>query len=167
VETRVRNAEGKGDSDQVSVDVIVLEVPVVEILSPLSATNYYTNQSVEFTAMISDVEDGFDQLISSWSSSADGELALDTTVDSSGRISDSVLLSQGEHTIQLTVEDTDGKVGTADVIIDVRGPNQPPLCEISAPVDEQLVFQVGDPIVFTGLALVIQSVPRTPMWDQI
>ena len=42
-------------------------------------------------------------------------------------------LTQGEHAIELYVEDTTGKSDTESVIINVGPPNSAPLCEITAP----------------------------------
>ena len=61
------------------------------------------------------------------------------------------MLSQGQHAITLRVEDTTGKVRTADVPIVVGGPNVEPTCEIIQPISEN-GFVYGENIVFEGTA---------------
>ena len=111
----VRDTQGSGGRSEISVSVLPTEVPVAEILSPLDGGSYYADQLIQFQALVSDLEDEADDLVVVWSSNLNGELPLDTTVDSNGQISDYTYLSEGNHAIE-GVEDTSGKFSTAEVV---------------------------------------------------
>ena len=76
--------------------------------------------------MVSDLEDDMSDLIINWSSSIDGELFISTAADSSGEITDYGFLTEGQHAIELRVEDSTEKVTTESVVIDVGGDNNEP-----------------------------------------
>lgn len=149
VVVEVRDPKDGGGSDEISVQISPTDAPRVEILSPAGGATFYSDSLIEFSGEISDTEDTPDLLISKWASSLDGELSLDTTVDSGGFLSDFVYLSQGEHAIELEVTDTTGKVTTDSVVIDVRGPNESPLCAITTPLDGDSVTE-GATVVFSA-----------------
>ncbi len=146
----VRDTQGAGARSEIAVSVLPTEVPVVEILSPSSADSYYADQLIEFSALVSDAEDDISDLSIRWSSSVDGELSLDTEPDTSGEISDATYLTEGEHYIELRVEDTTAKVTTESVVVEVRGDNNIPLCEITEPLDAT-AGQEGETVMFRGL----------------
>ena len=76
---------------------------------------------------------------------------IDTQVDSTGTIIGYEYLSQGEHAIELHVEDTTGKIARETVIVEVGPPNSTPLCEIITPEDGAAGPE-GDVVTFTGAA---------------
>lgn len=96
---------------------------------------YSAEDSIQFAAAVSDEEDDAADLSIRWSSSIDGPISLDTTVDSNGEMSDFASLTPGDHILRLEVEDTMGKTTTEEVQIRVNEVNQPPLCEITEPSD--------------------------------
>ena len=57
VVAEVRDSQGAGGRDEVSITVTATEAPVVEILSPIMGTNYYADQLIQFSALIADAED--------------------------------------------------------------------------------------------------------------
>ena len=143
----VRDPDGAGGRDEVSISVLPTEAPVIEILSPGEGASFYSDQLVRFEALVSDDEDNAEALLIIWSSSIDGELLLDTAPDSTGAILDYGYLSEGQHAIEFYVEDTSGKVSREQIIVQVGGENTNPLCEILLPEDLSTVV-VGDSILF-------------------
>ena len=75
-----------------------------------SKLQYYSDQLIHFSGVIGDNEDALEDLIVSWSSSVDGDLILDTSPDADGNISDYGYLTEGQHALELRVEDTSGKI---------------------------------------------------------
>ena len=167
VSVQVNDPSGDASRDEISVVVTPTEAPTAEITSPTLAGSYYSDQLIAFRANIADAEDEVDLLVATWESSLDGPLVLDTTPDSSGKIEAFGYLSEGQHAIQLRVEDNSGKSSVQSVVIDVGGANGLPSCEITSPdsgsaaiIGETVVFQatVSDPDVpATELAVEWQS----------
>lgn len=123
----VRDAEDLGGRAEIAISVLDTQAPTILISSPLAQNTYQSDQLIQFIATIADAEDSPGQLTSTWFSSVDGLLALDITPDSSGRISDAINLSVGQHYIELRVQDSDGKLTTEAVIIDVIDSNEAPV----------------------------------------
>lgn len=146
----VRDTQGTGGRAEIEVSVTPTQAPEIEILSPQGNHAFYANQLIEFSAIISDAEDEAEDLEVLWTSSIDGELLLDTRPDSEGQILDYVYLSEGEHAIELQVEDTSGKVSNEHVILQVGAENIVPTCEITTPEDLSAVV-VGDSVLFRGI----------------
>ena len=88
------------------VSVNPTDAPTAQILSPTQNSNYYSDQLIHFSGVIGDNEDAPEDLIVSWSSSVDGDLILDTSPDADGNISDYGYLTEGQHALELRVEDT-------------------------------------------------------------
>ena len=152
-EIKLQVTDPEGESVLTSVGILVVETtaPEIELISPVANGSYYSDYLIPFSAIIQDVEDSPEQLLYSWESSIDGTLSISGEADSDGAISDYAMLSQGQHAITLRVEDTTGKVRTADVPIVVGGPNTEPACAIVQPTSEN-GFVYGENIVFEGTA---------------
>ena len=148
----VRDPSSAGGRAEISVVVQPTEVPIVEMMTPISSENYYSDQLIQFSAMVSDLEDASEDLIVMWTSSLDGELVLDTSVNSNGEVSDYAYLTEGNHAIEVRVEDSSGKISTDEVVIQVGGENSVPSCSITAPEYETTVV-VGDAVTFQGTAI--------------
>lgn len=148
----VRDPDGAAGRFEIGIDVLPTEAPVVEMLTPVSGGNYYASELIQFSALVSDAEDLPEDLLVTWTSNADGELALDTSINADGEISDYTYLTEGNHAIELRVEDSTGKVSTEEVVIQVGGNNSEPTCAFTAPVDGD-TFLIGDSIVFSGSAV--------------
>ena len=147
----VRDPVGAGGRAELSVVVLPTEAPSATIQTPTSGNNYYSNQLIQFSGLVEDNEDSLEDLIITWTSSIDGELPLDTTPDSSGEISDYAYLTEGQHAIELRVEDSSGKVTSDEVVLRVGEENSIPQCLITAPTNMETYVQ-GETIYFTGTA---------------
>lgn len=147
-----RDPSGAGGRHEISVLVQPTEVPVVEMLTPIGTEKYYSDQLIQFSALVSDLEDSPEDIMVLWTSSLDGELILDTSVNSNGEVSDYTYLTEGNHAIEVRVEDSSGKIATDEVVIRVGGENAIPSCSIIAPEYETTVI-VGDAVTFQGTAL--------------
>ncbi|MGC6507368.1 MAG: hypothetical protein ACON4U_03085 [Myxococcota bacterium] len=162
----VSDPNNGGASDEISIVVTPTDAPAVSIIAPQNGSVFYSDQLIEFSALVSDNEDAPDTLTSEWTSSIDGTLVLDTAVDTSGTLQDFTNLSEGEHAIEIVVMDTTGKTSTDSVVVEVKGPNQLPSCSITEPLDgttivfgETIVFraQVGDPDIEPNLLNAVWS----------
>jgi hypothetical protein len=148
----VRDPQEAEGQSELSIDVVATYAPEIELLTPLADNKHYSNEPILFSALASDLEDASDNLIVSWTSSVDGELSLDTSIDADGKVSDYGFLTENSHTIELRVEDSTGKVSTEEVVIQVGGENIDPDCGFTAPSDEES-FVMGDSIIFSGTAM--------------
>ena len=109
------------------------DAPTAEILSLTQNSNYYSDQLIHFSGVIGDNEDAPEDLIVSWSSSVDGDLILDTSPDADGVISDYGYLSEGQHALELRVEDSSGKITKEQLVLQVGGANSVPTCTFESP----------------------------------
>jgi len=131
VVTDTRNAAG---SDSVSFTVIHTDAPQATLISPEASGMYYSDQKLSFEGLVSDGEDDPTALLASWESDLDGSLTeVEAEPEPSGQVLGHGYLSQGEHAIELHVQDSSGKTASDSVIIRVGAPNSPPACEITAP----------------------------------
>ena len=150
VRVEVRDPDNAGAMDEVSLTIQPSFPPEINLLSPSDGDVYSADENIQFSAIVSDIEDAASDLTLRWSSSIDGTLTLDTTVDSNGEMSDYAQLTPGDHIIVLEVEDTMGKTSTEEVQITVNEINQPPLCEITEPVDGSSGL-LGTNVAFRGV----------------
>ena len=125
---QVVDPAGAAYVETINITVLPTEAPTVEILSPIQTETYYADQLILFSATINDAEDDPADLIYTWSSSIDGDLALTSSPDSDGGIEGYLALSAGQHALSLRVEDTSGKSTTENVAITVGEANTEPLC---------------------------------------
>ena len=82
VRVEVRDPENAGALDEVSLTVQPSYPPEITLLSPSEGEIFSADDSIQFAATVSDAEDSPEDLILRWSSSLEGTLTLDTTVDS-------------------------------------------------------------------------------------
>ena len=95
------------------------EPPVAEIQSPFQGQVIPSSIDPGLQGLVSDAEDPPELLSAWWESDIDGALGT-VTPDASGQAGlGSVALSVGEHTLTLTVEDTQGGQGSDEVQIEV------------------------------------------------
>ncbi len=161
----VRDPQGAGGRSEISVVVVPTDAPTVEILSPVQNSNHYSDQLIQFSAVVGDNEDSSEELIVTWSSNLDGELVLDTSPDADGIISDYGYLSEGQHALELKVEDSSGKITKDQLVVTVGEANSVPLCEILEPTDGTASV-LGESLVLRGTAsdANIPVTDLTAMW---
>ena len=53
----VRDTQGSGGRDEVSIVVEPTEAPVIQLVTPLQGQNYYSDQLIQFSAVVTDAED--------------------------------------------------------------------------------------------------------------
>ena len=151
ITAEVRDSVGAGGQAVLELTVTPTEAPIAEITSPGEGAFFYADQLIQFSGAVSDAEDAPEDLSISWSSSIDGELFEEVIPDSSGNISNTGYLSEGEHAITLFVEDATGKTGQEELLITVGAENLVPACEIISPETGD-GFASGSSITFEGLA---------------
>ena len=126
--------EGSAGVQSISLSVLPTEPPNAQIITPVVSGTYYSDQKITFEGTVSDSEDAPEELTALWMSDLDGELSdVDASVDTEGGLLGYGYLSQGEHAIELQVEDSTGKTDTASVVITVGPPNSAPSCTITEP----------------------------------
>ena len=166
----VRDPYNAAGRDEISIILAENEPPEVEITAPATNTSHPSGQTLQFVATVSDTEDPVSALSISWSSSIEGTLGLSTTPDSTGRISDYLELSPGEHIIALQVTDTMGAIATDDILITIEEPNTPPTCAITAPASGSS-YALGDAISIQGYMIDAETATNalsytwTSSWD--
>lgn len=142
-------SEGRGDA-LLEFLIIATLAPTAEIVFPTADGDYSSDVPVAFEGLVGDEEDTLDELIVSWTSSLDGPLTgLSVTPDASGAVTGFASLTEGQHVIVLTVEDTTGKITTDNVAIEVFPPNTPPTCAFTAP-DDGAGVALGTQVTFTA-----------------
>jgi hypothetical protein len=124
--------------------------PVVTILSPTSDEVYVHNQAVLFEGVLSDEEDGPEDLKAVWSRSFDGQVVKSTTLpDDDGHVFSTLVLAEGELVVTLTGEDSSGATMTDSITITVDPVNVRPVVTITAP-EMNVTFEEGAAIVFSA-----------------
>jgi hypothetical protein len=148
----VLDAENARGETTVTVLVVPTEVPNAEIVSPMVDGVYYSDQLIAFEGMVSDAEDEPEVLVAFWESNLDGVLSnVDIEVDSTGAVIGYEYLTEGEHAIELHVEDSTGKTARETVMVNVGPPNSAPLCEILTPANGSAGPE-GDVVTFEATA---------------
>ena len=147
----VRDPQGAGGRSEIGVVIVPTEAPTAQILAPTQNSNHYSDQLIQFSGIVGDNEDNAEDLIVTWSSSLDGDLILDTVPDSNGNISDYGYLSEGQHALELRVEDTSGKVTREQLVLLVGEANSVPSCSIISPADSTATI-IGDSLILRGTA---------------
>ena len=124
--------------------------PVVTILSPTTDEVYVHNQAALFEGVLSDAEDGPEDLKAVWSRSFDGQVVESTTLpDDDGHVFNALVLAEGELVVTLTGEDLSGESATDSITITVDPVNVRPVVTITAP-EMNVTFEEGAAIVFSA-----------------
>ena len=106
--------------------------PTCTITAPVNGSNYTEGQTVNFTAVVDDVDIIADQLTIDWTSDHDGFLSA-SSANVGGNVTYSTAnLTVASHTITLSVEDEIGTTCTDTVTVLV---GTPPVITIDAPAD--------------------------------
>jgi hypothetical protein len=145
--TDPRNASGSESRGEIFIEANL--PPTVEIEEPDSGDSFTTDEVITMQVHVrDDVDDAVDLLVSVESDLATEPLATDLVPDPSGDVVIPFSLLSGSHTLTVSARDTEGGVGTAQVVIDVTTTHTAPDCEILQPIDG--AFQQGENILFRG-----------------
>jgi cysteine-rich repeat protein len=139
----VVDSDGVAGVDQIAV-AITPTAPVVTITAPTDGTAVFAGAAVTFNGTASDVTDGDLSSALTWTSDRHGLIGTGATVGTTA-------LSVGPHIIAATVTDGGGLPGQAQVTVEVRPPNEPPVVTIAAPSDGA-AFLTGQPLVLSANA---------------
>ena len=132
----MKDSEEAAGFDTVTLVIIDISTPVVEISAPVEGGAYDSDQSIEFTGVVSDEDDDLGDLIVWWESSlGDDMTGVNSNPDADGEIAGNGYLSEGEHTIELFAQDLTGRVGSDSVTVNIGPPNSSPTCLLTAPAD--------------------------------
>ena len=151
IKIEVKDPGNKTGDSEVTLDIVPTEAPDATISTPTANGIYYSDRLITFSGVATDAEDSPQDLTITWESSVDGPLAITSNINQDGELEGVANLSEGEHYITLSVEDTTEKTTTDSVVINVGGSNTPPSCGITTPVDGSQ-FSRGEIIEFQGLA---------------
>lgn len=160
IRLEVRDPQGSGGVNAITLNVEATEAPNAEILSPSNEETFYADQKILFVGQISDLEDAVENLTVEWNSDIDGTLDAELTISSSGEISTAEYLSVGQHIVQLTVTDSTGKTDSDTISLQVGEANSEPLCSITAP-QNNTVSLLNNDVLFEGSATDTDSDPST------
>ncbi len=144
----VQDTDGKTASDTITLSVSKGNSPPdCSITSPADAAIFDVEDGATMTATVSDADQAPGSLDVSWSSDIDGDLGS-VTADSTGLVESTLPLSLGDHTVTLTVQDTDGEVCTDNVALTM---DSAPDVTITSPARGTVVDQ-GIPLDVTVVA---------------
>ena len=133
---RVVDPEGDAADATVSITVNPTDAPVAVIDLPAEGNaQYYTDIAINVAGSISDTETAVADLEYTLASDLDPELDFGIEIDADGNLTGSAMMSEGIHTLTLTVVDETGKVGQDSVQFEVGPDNQNPICSIVGPID--------------------------------
>ncbi len=134
-----------GESDESSeVSASPNSRPIATITSPSDGSTFTEGDTITFSGTGEDAEDGTltgSSLV--WTSSINGQIDTGTSFSISS-------LSVGEHTITLTVTDSDNETGNDSITITVNTLSITiPTASITSPTDSS-IFTEGDTVTFSG-----------------
>ena len=86
ISVEVRDPENASGSDSIFLSVVPTEEPKAFILRPQELGVFYSDFPIIFEGLISDNEDDVTDLQYEWSSSIDGLLDMQSTVESDGTV---------------------------------------------------------------------------------
>ena len=156
ISVEVKDDQNATGSDALTLDIISFDdtendPPTAEIISPTIDVVYYSDQKVLLVAQVSDAEDTVDNLLVAWRSDIDGELDIVAVPNSSGETNNALYLSEGEHFLTLSVEDSGGLKATDSLLFTVGISNRAPTCTLTAPQSGDESVQ-GEVVIFQGTA---------------
>ncbi|HHO50230.1 MAG TPA: hypothetical protein ENK18_04985, partial [Deltaproteobacteria bacterium] len=131
-----------GCSNDIQVAEKQNTAPAAAIQAPTSGSSYDTTEVIDFVGLVSD-SNGLDDIVNVfWASSIDGELAdIDSAEpDADGQTRLSILLSEGNHAITLTVTDSAGSIGEDSLNLSVGAAQQAPIVTIDEPINFQETY---------------------------
>ncbi len=135
IELEVRDPDGAVGQTSRILSIDPNAPPSVTIEGPTEGSEWPSDAPVRLLARISDEEDSPEELSLAWSSTLDGALSVESTLDSDGLAEAYVSLPLGAQALQVVVTDSAGATDTASVLITVVEPNEAPTCGVLAPSD--------------------------------
>ena len=133
--------------------------PVPTIESPLADGVYRADETIPFRGSVTDAEDDAGTLTAWWEDGGARLEGVDSTVNSDGEVLGYGTLSEGEHALELHVQDPSGNEGVAAVRITVGPANTAPECAITAPVSGG-VSVGGERVEFTATVADAERAPN-------
>lgn len=135
---------------QVTLDVQANNAPMANIQDPTAYGIYYSDNHTNLRGTVSDTEDAAETLTVQWHSSVAGVLDGEFSIpDSEGGLEGAVILSEGEHTITLTVTDSMGEEARESVTIYIGSANTAPTCVITGPASGSAGVE-GEAVTFAA-----------------
>lgn len=132
----VTDERGETCSDSVSVQIGL--PPTVEIVAPSAGEVVDEDDPVSFSAIVWDQEDTEDDLVLEWSSSLDGVFHSGSPSINGLESFEESGLTAGDHTVTVTVTDTNDQQGSATVDLTINGRPSAPLLHLEPdPADTQ------------------------------
>ncbi len=125
------------------IDQPMFNAPAVTVTAPAGGASFLEGETVNFTGVATDVEDGDLSAGLAWSSDLDGPIGTGTPVATSA-------LSVGNHTVTAAVTDSLGLPGSDSVAVTVFI-NNPPVVTLIAP-STPLTVSEGGPVTLTATA---------------
>lgn len=124
--------------------MVVDPYPMVHLMAPQNGEQYIRDSSVLLEGYGDDAQDGtIDPRFYSWSSDVNGELGNGYRINP--------YLSEGDHVISLSIQDSEGKTKTEQVHISIV-PSFPPVVTVITPLDRH-IFTEGETISFESEAI--------------
>ena len=149
---------GKSEVEEEEVVPSVNENPTLSVLNPIDGTVLFADSLVNVSLQVQDTEDSPFDLTLSLFSDVDQDISADWQVDEGGLAGASIQLTEGNHQLTFTVEDTAGGIAEESISIEILPPNDDPSCSISAPVSDQW-WEVGSIAAFIGRVSDAQHMP--------
>jgi hypothetical protein len=145
----VRDGDGAVATAQVAVVVSPNSAPVVSFTKPDPNGDYYEGIPVHVGLRVADAEEDPSDLLIVLSDSSGTVLNLPIELDGGGLWQTTIDYEEGAHGLSVTVTDSVGLLGTAEVLFDVGPPNQDPTCSIIQPEDQRVITD-EETFVFEG-----------------
>jgi hypothetical protein len=152
--------------DEVAVNVIPANPPIVELIDPRQGVPYFANVPVPLLARVQDADHEPEALSLRWGLEGGGTITGPLLLDGAGEARGEVLLGAGEHTVVLTVTDPGGSIGEDRLTVSVGGPDLAPICRIDEPADGH-VMELETMLTLDGSVLDEVSSPEalTVSWS--
>ena len=143
---RATDSSGRASVDTVTITAEPNSPPVVEIISPTEGDVWSPEMTHTLVASVTDTHDAVEDMVLVWESNLDGELPGELTISGNTvSLSDVELLTDGAHTLTLSVYDPGGAFGVDTVGVEVLGDeNLPPTVEFVQPFEDTTIYEYWD-----------------------
>jgi len=121
--------------------------PSASIVSPPGGSTFPEREAISFEAIVSDDQDEGDALTLSWASDLQGELEGEPGVQQGVSSYTTANLIPGNHTVSLTVVDSEGESTKAEVVVTIEDLPDAPEVEVVHPIAGEY-GEEGEPFEF-------------------